>query len=84
MGAPLSEQECRARLTNWCSSCSIMDFASPGYELGDELGDTATTTGCITDYGFGSGYNSGCDCNGGAPCTHTADQLRDFCAAFTP
>ncbi len=77
IGAPLGEQECRARIISWCSGCRLMDFTASGYQLG-ELADN-----CVNKY-FGSGWVSGCDCNSGAPCTKTVDEMKAFCTAFTP
>jgi hypothetical protein len=87
VGAPLGEQECRSRVTSWCSSCRVMNFDANGYALGSELGNDAAagTTGCIDEYGFGQGWASTCDCNGGAAgCARTRQNVIDFCAGYTP
>jgi len=77
VGAPLGEQECRARLTSWCSSCKVMNYSYAGYALGQNLVD------CIDNYGF---WTSGtfdatdtCEADGLSYAT-----LSGFCAQFTP
>jgi len=55
--SPIGEQECRARMTAWCASCQLVDFAG-GVQMGEEL---AT---CAKDHwDIGSG-NADQDCGG--------------------
>jgi hypothetical protein len=73
VGAPLNEQECRASLTTWCSSCKVMNFSHAGYTLGDERKT------CIDRYGFGTGWDTPDDCT-----TRGFTVTSGFCAQFTP
>ncbi len=81
LGAPLSEQECRARVTNWCSSCRVMDFGSNGVPM------TESVAKCVVNYfGDAAWDNSNCDAAGHyCDCNDRgSDFTRSFCTAFTP
>jgi hypothetical protein len=56
IGAPLSQEECRARMIAWCTSCSLACKTNA-----DEWsGSTSGSTYCGTYPGNGVGTSSGC------------------------
>ena len=80
VGAPLGEQECRARITSWCSQCKIMDFASNGVPMTQSLAE------CVVKY-FGDAAWDNANCDGAGhycDCNDRDPQTRNLCAAFTP
>jgi len=71
----LSQNECRAQLVSWCTTCK-----TAGWTGGFDLGSTLST--CTNNY-FGSGWNSGDDCDeyGGSACTATNCANVTICPA---
>lgn len=70
-GSGISEQECRAKLISWCSSCSLLNYTT-SLQIGQELAD------CANDY-FSSGWASTDDCNGAAK---TRAEVIALCQTF--
>jgi len=74
VGAPLSEQECRARAITWCTGCKNSntgvtgDWSVAGSAPGSDLNTCAGTY------------------FGGAPdnCADDSPKTKDWCAAFIP
>jgi len=69
MGAPLSEQDCRARVIAWCNGCRVMNFTQSGIQVTSEMADCASTY-------FGSTLSAGDSCN------TDANSNYQFCRAF--
>ena len=67
---PLSEQECRARMVSWCTSCAVANWTS-GYAPGSELAECSDTN-------YGTGWSTSPPANCGASGVQAA------CAGFTP
>lgn len=79
LGAPISENECRAMIVTWCTGCVNSQW-------GDGNGATAALQKCATSYfsppstaWTGTCLLTTCDCN--YP-SNTA--VQNFCKAFVP
>ena len=52
VGAPIGEQECRAKAISWCTTCENMDYSLPAGGTPINIPDDITD--CAAEYGFGS------------------------------